>query len=331
MDDFSPSDLKAILHSKRANMFYLEYCRVMQKDGRVLYLTEAISNKSKENQYFNIPIANTTVLMLGNGTSITQAAMRMLAQAGVLVGFCGGGATPLYMACEVEWLTPQSEYRPTEYLHGWLQFWFVDKNRLLAAKTIQQARISYLQKVWSKDRDLKNEGFDFNSEQIQKALTTFEARTAAATKQSELLLTEAQLTKLLYKYASNNTGATAFKRQHQSTDKANDFLNHGNYLAYGLAASCLWVLGIPHGFAVMHGKTRRGALVFDVADLIKDALVLPWAFICAKENATEQEFRQQVLQAFTDHKSLDFMFDTVKAIALANHNEINNDEVHKGA
>ncbi len=62
MDDLSPSDLKTILHSKRANMYYLEYCRVMQKDGRVLYLTEA----DKENLYFNIPIANTTVLMLGN-------------------------------------------------------------------------------------------------------------------------------------------------------------------------------------------------------------------------------------------------------------------------
>ncbi|MBH0058570.1 type I-F CRISPR-associated endonuclease Cas1 [Pseudoalteromonas sp. SWXJZ94C] len=317
MDDFSPSDLKTILHSKRANMYYLEYCRVMQKDGRVLYLTEA----KNENQYFNVPIANTTVLLLGNGTSITQAAMRMLSQAGVLVGFAGGGGTPLYMACEVEWFTPQSEYRPTEYLHGWLQFWFEDEKRLLAAKTMQQARISYLQKVWNKDRDLKNEGFDFNSEQMQKALNTFEARTSAATKQSELLLTEAQLTKVLYKYAANNTNAAAFKRQHQSTDKANDFLNHGNYLAYGLAASCLWVLGIPHGFAVMHGKTRRGALVFDVADLIKDAIVLPWAFICAKENATEQEFRQQVLQAFTDHKSLDFMFDTVKTIALQNYSQ----------
>src|SRR5680860_1318969 len=93
MDDLSPSDLKAILHSKRANLYYLEYCRVMQKDGRVLYLTDA----EKENLYYNIPIANTTVLLLGNGTSITQAAMRMLAQAGVLVGFCGGGGTPLYI------------------------------------------------------------------------------------------------------------------------------------------------------------------------------------------------------------------------------------------
>ena len=95
-------------------------------------------------------------------------------------------------------------------------------------------------------------------------------------------------------------------------DKANAFLNHGNYLAYGLAASTLWVLGIPHGFAVMHGKTRRGALVFDVADLIKDAVVLPWAFICAKEGMSEQDFRQQCLINFATHNVLDFMFDTVK-------------------
>jgi CRISPR-associated protein Cas1 len=77
----------------------------------------------------------------------------------------------------------------------------------------------------------------------------------------------------------------------------------------------LWVLGIPHGFAVMHGKTRRGALVFDIADLIKDTLILPWAFICAKEGATEQEFRQQCLQNFTQHKALDFMFEQVKEVA----------------
>lgn len=321
MENLKPSDLKSILHSKRANMYYLEYCRVMQKDGRVLYLTEAPSNsKGSENQYFNIPIANTTVLLLGNGTSITQAAMRMLAQAGVLVGFSGGGGTPLYMANDVEqpieWMTPQSEYRPTEYFQGWMTFWFDNEKRLTAAKKLQQMRITFLKQVWKKDKDLKNEGFSFDNNVISNALDTFYTRTEQAKKQSDLLLTEAQLTKILYKYAANSTKTKDFTRQHQSTDKANDFLNHGNYLAYGLAASCLWVLGIPHGFAVMHGKTRRGALVFDVADLIKDAIVLPWAFICAKENASEQEFRQQILQAFTDHKALDYMFEQIKTVAL---------------
>ncbi len=311
MDDLSPSDLKTILHSKRANMYYLEHCRVMQKDGRVLYLTES----TKENLYFNIPIANTTVILLGAGTSLTQAAARMLCQAGVLIGFCGGGGTPLYMGTEIEWLTPQSEYRPTEYLQGWLGFWFDEQKRLQAAQTMQRVRLDYLRQVWSKDRDLALANFDAGSPAIANMLNSFAAQIEAAPKTSQLLATEALLTKQLYKFAARNCNIADFVRKREATDLANSFLNHGNYLAYGLAASTLWVLGIPHGFAVMHGKTRRGALVFDVADLVKDAIVLPWAFICAKENATEQEFRQQCLQAFADHKALDTMFDTIKQIS----------------
>lgn len=307
------TDLKAILHSKRANIFYLEKCRVMQKDGRVLYLTEA----EKQNAYWNIPIANTTCLLLGTGTSITQAAMRMLAQAGVLVGFCGGGGTPLLMANEVEWLTPQSEYRPTEYLQGWLSFWFDDQKRLITAKRFQQARLSFMQQLWAKDKDLKLEGFDSNQPNIKNLIAEFKQKIELADKVTKLFQLEAEMTKKLYKIAANATQHEEFSRQREATDKANAFLNHGNYLAYGLAASTLWVLGIPHGFAVMHGKTRRGALVFDVADLIKDAIILPWAFISAKENATEQEFRQQCLQSFAKHKVLEFMFNEVKDAALA--------------
>ncbi|MEI6709341.1 MAG: type I-F CRISPR-associated endonuclease Cas1f [Methylococcales bacterium] len=133
------TDLKAILHSKRANIYYLEKCRVMQKDGRVLYLTE----EKEEKQYWNIPIANTTVILLGIGTSITQAAVRMLAQAGVLIGFSGGGGTPLIMANEIEWLSPQSEYRPTEYVQGWMSFWFESEKRLKVAKKFQVLRLEH--------------------------------------------------------------------------------------------------------------------------------------------------------------------------------------------
>lgn len=314
------TDLKAILHSKRANIYYLEKCRVMQKNGRVLYLTE----EKNENQYWNIPIANTTCLLLGTGTSITQAAMRMLSQAGVMVGFCGGGGTPLIAANEIEWLSPQSEYRPTEYIQGWMSFWFDDQKRLNAAKQLQVSRIDFMKSVWSRDRDLKSEGFNLDDADLASALETVVIRIEKAPSVGKLLQIEAQLTKHLYKIAANRTKLTNFVRERESVDIANDFLNHGNYLAYGLAATTLWVLGIPHGFAVMHGKTRRGALVFDVADLVKDTLVLPWAFICAKENSTEQEFRQQCLRAFADHKALDFMFDQVKAIALQNH-EVGNE------
>lgn len=306
------TNLKAILHSKRANLYYLEKCRVMQKDGRVLYLTE----KKDENFYWNIPIANTTVILLGTGTSITQAAVRMLASAGVLIGFCGGGGTPLFAGAEIEWLTPQSEYRPTEYLQGWLSFWFDEQKRLNVAKNFQIARIHFLQSTWQKDRELIDNGFKDALNALDSSLTKSITQFETALSVNELLLHEAAMTKLLYKTASQTTGLS-FTRQHTGGDTANDFLNHGNYLAYGLAATTLWVLGIPHSFAVMHGKTRRGALVFDVADLIKDTLILPFAFICAKQETSEQDFRQLCLQKFTQHKALDYLFTEVKKQSLS--------------
>lgn len=315
-NSFNSSDLKTILHSKRANIYYLQYCRVMQKDGRVLYLTEA----EKENQYYNIPIANTTSIILGTGTSITQAAMRMLSQAGVLVGFGGGGGTPLFMAAEkeihIEWLTPQSEYRPTEYVQGWLSWWWDDDKRLQSAQTLQLARLNFMAEVWSKDKELKSWGFNSQTDSVASMINKYKQQIPLQENVTHLLNLEAQLTKQLYKLARVNSNYGEFSRDHSSLDVANVFLNHGNYLAYGLGATTTWVLGIPHSFAVMHGKTRRGALVFDIADIVKDTLILPLAFICAAENASEQEFRQTCLSYFTDYKALDVMFDVVKGLAL---------------
>src|SRR5690554_7492145 len=88
--------------------------------------------------------------------------MRELAKAGVLVGFCGGGGTPLFsvneMDVEVSWFSPQSEYRPTEYLQQWCSFWFDDEKRLQAAIEFQHIRLKNLEEIWtklSKQRDIQ--------------------------------------------------------------------------------------------------------------------------------------------------------------------------------
>jgi len=319
MDEISPSDLKSVLHSKRANIYYLQHCRVLVNGGRVEYVTE----QGKASLYWNIPIANTTCLLLGTGTSITQAAMRELAKAGVLVGFCGGGGMPLYSANEVDvdvaWLTPQSEYRPTEYLQHWVRFWFDDALRLEAARRFQQARLQRLEQHWLKSRVLRDAGFDVSANVLQPLLERSSQAIETAPSTNDLLTLEARLTKSLYKIAVNSVGyGDDFTRAKRATgtDPANRFLDHGNYLAYGLGATATWVLGIPHGLAVLHGKTRRGGLVFDVADLVKDAVILPQAFVSAMAGHDEQEFRQACIEGLTRTESLDFMIDTLKAIAL---------------
>ncbi|WP_062361895.1 MULTISPECIES: type I-F CRISPR-associated endonuclease Cas1f [Halomonadaceae] len=318
MDDFSPSDLKTILHSKRANLYYLQHCRVLVNGGRVEYVTD----EGSKSRYWNIPIANTTSILLGTGTSITQAAMRELAKAGVLVGFCGGGGTPLFAANEVDvdvaWLTPQSEYRPTEYLQYWVRLWFDDAKRLDAARAFQQARLARIEALWT-SRVMKDAGFTIATDHLHSALTHHREAIKQAPSTVDLLTLEARLTKTLFKLAVNAVDYGDFTRAKRGagTDPANRFLDHGNYLAYGLAATATWVLGIPHGLAVLHGKTRRGGLVFDVADLVKDAVILPQAFISAMRGDEEQEFRQACIERLTRTESLDFMIDTLKEVAQA--------------
>ncbi len=261
MDDFSPSDLKTILHSKRANLYYLQHCRVLVNGGRVEYVTD----EGSKSRYWNIPIANTTSILLGTGTSITQAAMRELAKAGVLVGFCGGGGT-----------------------------------------------------LWT-SRVMKDAGFSISTDHLHSALNHHREAISKAPSTIDLLTLEARLTKTLFKLAVNAVDYVGFTRAKRGTgtDPANRFLDHGNYLAYGLGATATWVLGIPHGLAVLHGKTRRGGLVFDVADLVKDAVILPQAFISAMRGDEEQEFRQACIERLTRTESLDFMTDTLKDVAQA--------------
>jgi len=319
MQQIAASDLKTILHSKRANIYFLEHCRLLVKGGRVEYVTD----EGKRSLYWNIPIANTTTVLLGTGTSVTQAAMRELAKAGVLVGFCGGGGTPLFSAteseCSVAWFSPQSEYRPTEYLQHWVRFWFNDELRLAAARSFQRARLARIRQHWLHGKSLKDQNFVMDEATLVPALDDALAALDHAADQTQLLTQEARLTKQLYRLAAQTTHYGDFSRakRDEATDTANQFLNHGNYLAYGLGATATWVLGLPHGLAVLHGKTRRGGLVFDVADLVKDAVILPQAFLSAMRGDTEQDFRQACIDALTRSEALDFMVDTLKATALS--------------
>ena len=319
MQVLTPSDLKTILHSKRANLYYLEHCRVLVNGGRVEYVTD----EGKQSLYWNIPIANTTTILLGTGTSVTQAAMRELAKAGVMVGFCGGGGTPLFSANEVDfevaWFSPQSEYRPTEYLQHWVGFWFDDRLRLDAAKAIQRARLARIAALWTSNRRLSEADFIIPAERLTDALEASLREIERAPDNTALLTEEARLTKKLFKLAcdASNYGDFTRAKGGSGSDPANRFLDHGNYLAYGLGATATWVLGLPHGLAVLHGKTRRGGLVFDAADLVKDAVILPQAFVSAMRGDSEQDFRESCIEALVQTESLDFMIDSLKAIAAS--------------
>jgi len=305
---------RQILLSKRANIFYLEHARVLQKDERIIWLTETGEDVE---QYFNLPERNTALLLLGKGTSITDAAVRRLAESNVLIGFCGSGGSPLFAAAEPVFLTPQSEYRPTEYMQGWVRHWSDDTRRLQLAKALIAERIDLTARVWQRNPDLLQRQIALPP----GAADRLKARSETSADVQALLLAEAEWARALYAGLSSGYGLQFTRNEgagarESREDRVNSFLDHGNYIAYGLAAVALNGLGISYAFPLLHGKTRRGALVFDVADLIKDAYVMPLAFECgADPRVKDNTFRARLIETLQDAEALDLLFTFVKSLA----------------
>ncbi len=301
-----------VMLSKRANVFYLEHVRVIQQDGRVVYLQEDGVDSSS---FFNIPEKNTALLLLGKGSSITDAAARKLAESNVMLGFCGSGGSPLFSTVDHVFMSTQSEYRPTEYMQQWMRMWLQEDERLAAARALLRQRCALIEQFWSKDTELAGK-INAPSEIVQG----FRQEIESCPNTTELLAAEGRFAKRLYATLSNAFRLKFVREEGKGSnatrvDTINGFLDHGNYIAYGYAAVALNGLGISFALPLLHGKTRRGALVFDVADLVKDALVMPAAFVHGSAGASAREFRQALIVKMQDAQVLDILFDIVKKLS----------------
>ena len=298
----------AVMMSARANVFYLQHAKVCQDGDRTVYWIR----DGDTDRAFNIPEKNTAFVLLGKGTSITDAAARKMAESGVSIGFCGSGGSPLFSSVSPVFLEPHSEYRPTEYMQSWVLLWIDEAKRLSAAKYMLRERIRITNRAWKKS---------LPSVAIPEVMIAkFNDRIDSSQNVTELLSSEAEWAKGVYALLAKNFSISQFTREEGKgastsiADNINGMIDHGNYIAYGYAASVLNTLGISYAFPLLHGKTRRGALVFDVADLIKDAVVMPLAFNCGSSGIPDGEFRYQLIDLCWEFEVMDALFETLKKI-----------------
>ena len=303
---------RPIMLSKRANVFYLEHVRVILKNDRIVYLTQDRGNVER---YFNVPERNTAFLLLGKGSSITDAAMRRLAESNVIVGFCGSGGSPLFGALDMAFIAPQSEYRPTEYMQAWIRMWLDEKQRIDMGRQLLLARKKLTTQSWRDNPDMVKRGIVIPETLIENSSREIQAAQDTQT----MLLAEARWARALYALLAQGFRVDFSRREGEGksgsfAEIANRFLDHGNYIAYGYAAVALCGLGISFSLPILHGKTRRGALVFDIADLIKDAYVMPLAFTCAKRGDNQSDFRNTLIECFQGEEVLDFLFSFIQSL-----------------
>lgn len=297
------SGSRTILLSKRANIFYIERAKVMVFNERVIYRKEY----EEEILDFNIPDCNTSYLLLGKGTSITDTAIRYLAKSGVIVGFSGSGGTPLHACVNFVFLNPMDEYRPTEYCQKWCEKWFIQEEKIKLAIKMQELRTNNLIKYWNNNVFILSNKIKISDEVYKNYIN----RLKSAKNETELLTNEGVMTKSLYSSLKNGLNID-FKRD-PGSNKINSFLDHGNYLMYGCASVALHALGIPAAFPLLHGKTNRGGLVFDVADIFKDSIVLPLAFeIGINNKSKDQDFRILLIEKIQKEEIIDKMIASLK-------------------
>lgn len=313
-----------LLITDREGALYLERARIHVEGDRVVY---HITDDEHRREY-NIPHVNLAVLFIGQGTSISQSAMRLLGEEGVHLAVTGSGGSPLHMG-------GLTAYTSTRHFREMLPVYLEPAKSLIAAQSIMRDRTERMKKLggigaqkWLKIRDTSG---------LAMICSRFETSLASCTDLAQLLGFEGNFSKACYAEFSKMSGLSkthSFRRDAGAGDTGergidpirhvNRLIDHGNYLCYGMAGAALWALGIPPHMSVFHGKTRAGGLVFDLADSFKDALVLPIAFSLASESnlkEAEKTFRGRLINTFDDKQILKEAIGTVDRMLAAGTSE----------
>jgi CRISPR-associated protein Cas1 len=319
-----------LLVTDREGALYLERARIHVDGSRIVYHITDDDNRRE----YNVPHVNLAVLFMGQGTSITQDAMRLLGEEGVHLAVTGTGGTPLHMGS-------LTTYSGTAHFRAILPIYLDQQKSLLAARSVMKDRTERMRRIGANGAKRHLRHRDVGD--LVRISNDFDTKLSECINNQQLLGFEGNFSKQCYALFARMSGVNKggdFRRMTGGSDLdnypttsdqvklINRLIDHGNYLCYGMAGAALWALGIPPHMSIFHGKTRAGGLVFDLADAFKDSLVLPLAFasiLLSKDENPEKVFRARLINAFDDHKVLSEAIGTVDRLLVAGSAEIKPD------
>ena len=191
----------------------------------------------------HIPCANLNALLLGPGTTITQAAVLTLADHGCTIVWTGEQAVRCYA-------TGVGTTRSTRYLERHAALWANPSTRARTARALYTMR--------------------------------FPGEDVAGLSIAQLRGREGARVRRAYRHASEQTGVPWAGRQYatedwDASDDVNRALSAANTCLYGICHAAVSLLGCSPDLGFIHtGKTR--SFVYDLADLYKADSTIPIAF-----------------------------------------------------
>lgn len=242
---------------------YVEHCRVDRGD-KAIVLHDARGRVP-------VPCATLAVLMLGPGTTITHAAIRVLAESGCLTVWCGEEGVRFYAQ-------GMGETRSSGNLLHQARMWADPARRLEVVIRLYRARFS---------------------EPLDPSLTLKQIRGREGIRVREAYAAASR------EYGVKWDGRSYVRGAFYDTDPVNRALSTANACLYGVCHAAIVSAGYSPALGFIHtGKML--SFVYDVADLYKTEVCVPVAFreAAAGPAGLETRVRKGCRDLFADTRLL---------------------------
>lgn len=281
-----PQDLHRV--SDRISSVYTERCHVDRDDNAVVLV-----NKERT---VRVPAAMVATLLLGPGTRITTAAVRLLADSGTALCWVGEKGVRMYASG----IGPS---RGAQLLLRQAYLVTRTKDRLAVARRMY--------------------GMRFPGEDVS-TLTMQQLRGR-----------EGARVKKIYRSHSTRTGVPWDGRLYrpgqpfEAGDDVNRLLSAGHSCLYGVCHAAIVGLGASPGLGFVHtgGAT---SFVLDIADLYKAEYTIPLAFdLVAKGLTSERDARTSFRDLVADGRLMTRIVQDIKTLLLDEGGEITDEDAHE--
>ena len=259
----------------RLSFLYVEHC-VVNRDSNAVTITDKRGTA-------HVPAATLSVLMLGPGSTVTHAAISLLAESRATCIWVGEQGVRYY--CHGASLS-----RSTRLLEAQAKLVSSERSRLKVARRMYEIRFP--------DED-----------------------TSHLTMQ-QLLGKEGTRVRRAYEKESKRTGVPWHGRSYkvedfESSDTVNKALSAANTSLYGVVHAIIVALGCSPGLGFVHARNER-SFVYDIADLYKTEISIPVAFKVAslQNEDVSGTTRRAMRDSFSDGALTERIAHDVKNLLL---------------
>ena len=242
---------------------YLEHAIIEQDNSSIVAI--------RKDGHIPIPVAATTCLLLGPGTSITHAAIRAASENGCMIIWCGEQMSRFYAS-------GIGETRSS-------------KNLMLQAKYCmdQDLHMQVVRKMYA----IRFPHVDTSKMSLQQVRGM-----------------EGIRVRNTYERFANATGVKWTKRTYktdswETVDPINQALSEANAMLYGICHAAIISMGFSPGLGFIH-TGKQLSFVYDVADLYKTETTIPAAFeAVAKGGNIRKELRTICRKYFSSSRLIE--------------------------